>query len=93
MTLMTEQWVWGVEEVEESVFQVGETECVKTQRGKKKKIKYMWWNDGSVYEYKGGVEWYECKAGDMRISHKIMRKLLNVIKQRSETNLQQQFWL
>lgn len=94
MTLITEQWVWGVEEVEGRVFQVGATECVKTKGGKKKKkMKCIWWNDGSVYEYKGGVEWYECKAGDLRLCHKVMRKLLNIIEQGSETNLQKQFWI
>lgn len=60
---------------------------------KKKKMKCIWWNDGSVYEYKGGVEWYECKAGDLRLCHKVMRKLLNIIEQGSETNLQKQFWI
>lgn len=40
---------------------------------------------------KGVEEQYEYKAGVMRLSHKIMRKLLNIINQGNETNLQKQF--
>lgn len=43
---------------------------------------------------KGEIEWYECKAGDMRLSHKVMTKLLSIIKQEGKINLQKQkqYW-
>lgn len=68
----------GAGEVEESIFQVENIEHRKTQRQKilgifDEMIKVC-------MNIKEVEEWYEYKAGDMRLSHKVIRKLLNIIK-------------